>query len=502
MTSLWKLFFAFFLMLGTCMPIHVAFAGTCVCTTTENDCQAAPLSIKDETEAACTAACKKNLTDNFASSKFAEDIEGEIVFQQCRQTHEKFIATKTATSTAPSPTKAAPKALITPILNVEIPGLKFSDPIITATTIKTSFVADYLNAIYAFLIGTATIIAIVMIMVGGLQYTIGAASSAQVEKGKDRIKNGVTGLVLLLCVFLVLKTTNPQLVLQKMIELQNVQEVEYNFSPETLSPDQYEAGPFDYKYFKDGKCPVQLTHDNEYVNPPKNTKPIKYVAHNLPRRLEFHEKIRSLLTGSTRVERVLQAVEAASLCKIQYANCGAATHAIYALASKPGSSPEAERCLINKDVTKECNSLGYGNGRKILHNALSLKTIDGLTIADATKGIFCPAAPFGNGKWKEPCYKTKQEAAQRLTQLLQTATGGKNWSPSWVDDLQPGDYYVIVNWNPSVGAAHSAMFLGWQDKTNRVANIESADGRHFVHMSTTKFGAQDIVVQISRPIGD
>ena len=149
-----------------------------------------------------------------------------------------------------------------------------------------------------------------------------------------------------------------------------------------------------------------MTHDNEYVNPPKNTKPIKYVAHNLPRRLEFHEKIRSLLTGSTRVERVLQAVEAASLCKIQYANCGAATHAIYALASKPGSSPEAERCLINKDVTKECNSLGYGNGRKILHNALSLKTIDGLTIADATKGIFCPAAPFGNGKWKEPCYKT------------------------------------------------------------------------------------------------
>ena len=38
--------------------------------------------------------------------------------------------------------------------------------------------------------------------------------------------------------------------------------------------------------------------------------------------------------------------------------------------------------------------------------------------------------------------------------------------------------------------------------TKRVANIESADGRHFVHMSTTKFGAQDIVVQISRPIGD
>lgn len=228
MTFFWKSFFAFFLVFGTCIPISVAFAGTCVCTTNANDCQAVFLPVSSQTTDACTEVCKTNLANKFASSKFAEDIEGEILYQQCRQTHDTFVSNQTAASTTPSTSGTpAPKALITPILNVEIPGLKFSDPIVTATTIKTSFLADYLNAIYAFLIGAATIMAIVMIMVGGLQYTIGAASSAQVEKGKDRIKNGVTGLILLLCVFLILKTTNPQLVLQKMIELQNVPLVEY-----------------------------------------------------------------------------------------------------------------------------------------------------------------------------------------------------------------------------------------------------------------------------------
>jgi hypothetical protein len=511
----------FFLFLsGIIFPSTGVFASTaCVCTTSDKDCREVTLSSAELLKLGCTIDCKKNLCETackkelgtkYGSFDFGQDIEGDMKRDACKKTNQTFLATAAAASTTkPAEETIVPKGTITPTLNIDIPGLSFTSAVSGAcknstgsTCIRSNFLADYLTGIYQFLIAASISIAIIMVMIGGLQYTLGAASPGMVSKGKTRIHNAVIGLVLLLGVYLVLYTANPQLTILKTVELQNVEEVIFDFSPETLTPDQYDAGPFNYKYFKDGKCPVQLTNDNEYDNPPKNTKPIKFVAHNLPRRLEFHEKIRGLLTGSTRLERVLQAVEAASLCKIQYANCGAATHAMYALASKPGSNAEAERCLINKNVKKECNSLGYGNGRKMIHNALATKIGGGLTIMDVTQGIFCPAVPFGNGKWKEPCSKTKQEAAQRLTQILLSASGRDKWSPNWVDELQPGDYYVIVNWNPSVGAAHSAMFLGWQDKANRIANIESADGRHFVHMSTKKFDAVDIVVQISRPVGN
>jgi hypothetical protein len=47
-----------------------------------------------------------------------------------------------------------------------------------------------------------------------------------VNKGKERIKNGVVGLILLASVYLILKTVNPELVTLKMVEVQTVQRVE------------------------------------------------------------------------------------------------------------------------------------------------------------------------------------------------------------------------------------------------------------------------------------
>lgn len=225
MTSFWKSFFVFILVLGACVPTSIAFAGTCVCTTNANDCQAVFLSVSNQTTDACTQECKKILGSKFASSNFADGTGGEILNQQCVQTHAAFLKNLEAAAAPTTKSEKAPSTVITPSLNVEIPGLKFSPAIATAEMFESNFIADYINGVYAFLIGAATIISIVMIMVGGLQYTIGAASSSQVAKGKERIKNAVTGLVLLMCVFLVLQTTNPQLVLQKMIRLQNIEEI-------------------------------------------------------------------------------------------------------------------------------------------------------------------------------------------------------------------------------------------------------------------------------------
>lgn len=237
MTSFWKSFFAFILVLGACVPTSIAFAGTCVCTTNANDCQAVFLSVSNQTTDACTQECKKILGSKFASSNFADGTGGEILNQQCVQTHKTF-EENAASSKSSGATKPKPVSLLNPALNVEIPGLKFSNAISgpcsfdkNETCIKTNFLGEYLNALYTYLITTATLIAIVMVMVGGLQYTLGASTKNGVEKGKERIKNGVTGLVLLLAVFLVLQTTNPQLVFMKIIELQNVEEIEFEDAP-------------------------------------------------------------------------------------------------------------------------------------------------------------------------------------------------------------------------------------------------------------------------------
>lgn len=69
----------------------------------------------------------------------------------------------------------------------------------------------YVQAVYSWMINGAFLFAVVMMMVGGLQYALGAASKEQVTKAKKRIKDGIIGLVLLLCAVLIVQTVNPQL---------------------------------------------------------------------------------------------------------------------------------------------------------------------------------------------------------------------------------------------------------------------------------------------------
>ncbi|MEK7619934.1 MAG: pilin [Patescibacteria group bacterium] len=75
----------------------------------------------------------------------------------------------------------------------------------------TGDLGEYISKVYTWLIGTATTIAIVFIMVAGLRWTLGGLSADQVGKAKKLIQNSVTGLVLLLGTYLLLATINPQL---------------------------------------------------------------------------------------------------------------------------------------------------------------------------------------------------------------------------------------------------------------------------------------------------
>lgn len=77
---------------------------------------------------------------------------------------------------------------------------------------KVADIGQYVQVAYNLLLGICVTVAIVMVMVGGVQYVLGAGMPEQVAKAKRRIQNAVIGLVLLLSAYLILYTVNPQLV--------------------------------------------------------------------------------------------------------------------------------------------------------------------------------------------------------------------------------------------------------------------------------------------------
>lgn len=119
---------------------------------------------------------------------------------------------------------------LTPDLSVEVPGVSFSKILNNDGVLEVNFIADYISGMYTYLIGFGTTIAIVLIMIGGLQYSLGGMASGQVQKGKERIRNAVIGLALLLATVLILFNINPQTTILSSLNLLSVEAIELNYA--------------------------------------------------------------------------------------------------------------------------------------------------------------------------------------------------------------------------------------------------------------------------------
>jgi hypothetical protein len=129
---------------------------------------------------------------------------------------------------------------------------------------QTSDYGEYIGVAYKWLVGAASIIAIVFIMIGGLQYAV-AGGHGDVAGAKKRILNAVVGLVLLLSTWLILYTVNPNLLklevprfpLIRQVELLGDESCNYllgvwaKFPNSTTAPYTKEGGaPFDSPHAK------------------------------------------------------------------------------------------------------------------------------------------------------------------------------------------------------------------------------------------------------------
>lgn len=92
-------------------------------------------------------------------------------------------------------------------------NVPFQEGVLTYTQIS-NYVAD----LYKFALGLGALLALTMIVVGAIRYTLSAGNFANQGDAKDQITSAIFGFVLLLAAFLILYTLNPRLVSLGTIE--------------------------------------------------------------------------------------------------------------------------------------------------------------------------------------------------------------------------------------------------------------------------------------------
>jgi hypothetical protein len=401
-----------------------------------------------------------------------------------------------------------------PILEINIPQLKFSDienTIDEEGYIHIPYIGEYISAVYKVLMVIASIIAVAMIVVVGVKITV--IGGEERVAGFKKIGQIIIGLFIAWGSYAILYNINPDLVTFQTLKVKYIEPIDLqtiSLTASDLADAAIGEGATDkFKYFN--KCPVNLTQPIYYADgttsliPDLEKKPaINSLPKNIPRRLEFHEKMvtQQILKGPM-AQRVAMATEAAAQCQIQYENCGVGTTNVYALAAATGGSYGAsERCLKHAKNTKKdvaCNSIGNNTSyspKKILHDVTNLKTSYGLRVTTLTRGMIC-SAKCSEQRWPEPCFNNEDQATAKLINILK-ATG--KWDQNWINELKPGDYYMIVNWNSYCPGTHSALFLGWKDPVKHIAWVQMGDAGNFIRVGTKNLG-KEAIIQISRPIG-
>jgi len=114
--------------------------------------------------------------------------------------------------------------------------------------VSSSNPEKYIETLYWYALGLAVVLAVLMLVVGGLEYTTSFASESNKGKAKARIENALIGLVIALTSYLILYTVNPEMA---TLKLKNVDQcVKSGSTPKTAeisvlgSPEAGGGGKF------------------------------------------------------------------------------------------------------------------------------------------------------------------------------------------------------------------------------------------------------------------
>ena len=143
-----------------------------------------------------------------------------------------------------------PIRILSPEPRIEVPGLEFTDIDTLQTNVQNDtsgaetrryihspFLAEYIRAVYQYAVAAASVLAIIMIIVAGLQWTISGGNTERITAAKKRISNALVGLSLAVGSFTILYTINPELVEFRSIKVFYIEtkDVKYGFGREVQS---------------------------------------------------------------------------------------------------------------------------------------------------------------------------------------------------------------------------------------------------------------------------
>jgi hypothetical protein len=164
-------------------------------------------------------------TDRYEWAQNSDSEDGITVGADCLEAAKLAETTEeTAEEAAADPPTSELKPTLVPRLSVDIPDLSFAKAVEDSGYVTSNFIGTYVSAVYSYLITISVIIAIVFVMIGGIQYVVGA-TTGEIGKAKARITNAVSGLVLLLFVYTILFVVNPRTAFFPSLELMTIKEV-------------------------------------------------------------------------------------------------------------------------------------------------------------------------------------------------------------------------------------------------------------------------------------
>ncbi len=133
-----------------------------------------------------------------------------------------------------------PIKIVPPVLSVSIPGFgKFSEVKCDDKNPDCAipWMAEYLSAIFEYSIKIIGILAIIVIMLGGIIWLTAAGSKERLGQAMNFIKGGILGIVIALCSWALLFILNPNLVILKSININYIENEDLLPMQEPLTDD-------------------------------------------------------------------------------------------------------------------------------------------------------------------------------------------------------------------------------------------------------------------------
>ncbi len=339
------------------------------------------------------------------------------------------------------------KQLKPPQPAIRIPGVTFSDVAKTLDddgNISTPFIGEYISGVYKFAMVAASVIAVIMIIVQGVQVIMSGGGEEQVNAYKN-IARIFVGLFLVWGSYFILYTINPELVNFKILKIKYIVPEELptlGSTIENTAGDDPALGAANntagtgapsvgtHKQFVTS-CPITLTSTVGNAS-----------------KIEFRQKMSPFVTGNTPRERTVQIADIADACNVNWGSCGDVAGTISALAGVGDTS-----CL---DSDGKCNSFGKGSTIFAISREQRNQMIGWNCNINPKEGKVRPAGE---------CEPTAQGAVKKYRDyLLKEKAEGRipaTWPDGIANKLQPGDRLVVYNGNKDPLGAHGVIFVGW-----------------------------------------